>query len=793
MRKVVVVRKKGPLVSDQKPPSRQEATQSTLLSPDTYLEIFGRITKIITRAKYKGAETIFQVLTPNTGYLITCASAYFSPVMTGDAIFLRGFVDETGNRVEASKPPFISPGNDPDSILQACIIAVGNREKVNLILAEVRRLLYPEEELSNRLDLLSVSFNRIGAKLLAPLFQETLVQEATKLLIWWYKKRCLRRLYLLDFTNTEINASGFDPVELFQVALTNPYRIGSISLEKAESILIRLNSTLPPEAKYCGEIMRRVATFLNRKWTYVPRDFFEKLYPDLPTYAKSLQKDYGITVSKEYVALTNILKIEEEVASFFKHCMTQPKQPLSHEDISLLGEIMEQYNCDLDQSAAIQGILKNNVVVINGEAGTGKTTILRALVAYLSAKGLGYVLTSFTGKAVARIREVIPESYPMTLHRLLGTEIESSKFHYLIIDETSMLETALLARFIQRYKYTGDVTYNYKVILIGDDNQLRPIGWGCFFNELVKTKKIPTYTLTQCHRIEGIGILTNAKLLLEGCFFDPTVDFHLAWGKTPLDIIKQHHLSAEKVRVLAPFIETVNEQNTILQEYFTSGNPFIEDTKGRKWYLQDRVMMTKNNKTIDVANGQEGFIPYFDPNEEGINVAFNEGNVHLFTFRSDDTDRILAFYPPSTGRFLDVDTCDEVTVNIGRNKKFWNEQYRICGDHRVLFYNLLRELENNDEDKRGEDDNRQFPPVDHLILSYALTIHKAQGSEWDYVIILLPKRARNSDFITRNLLYTAITRARKGVYCLGDEKAWLLGILNLEKEPKQLLGTYLCN
>lgn len=759
---------------------------TTKLQPDTHLEIFGRITRILRRKK--GEDTFFQVLTPKTGYLLTCASSYFSPIMEGDAIFGRGFVDETGKIINLSRPPFISPGNDKDAIIQNAMIAIGNKEKVSLIFAEVSKLLLPNEDLSSRLDHLSVAFHKFGAKMLTHLVPDTSKQETTKLLTWWYKKRCLRRLYLLDFTNTEINSSGYDPIDLFKIALDNPYRITSISLEKCETILLRINKTPPQEDKYCGEIMRKIKSYLDQKWTYVPMDVITKHYPDFKNLEKRLVADYGVYCCSNYVALERILSYEKEVANFIRYLLAQGKQELSPEDQEILKQCFNEHYCDEDQQKALYGLLEHWISIVTGGAGTGKTTLLRILVNYLERKGDNFILTSFTGKAVARIKEVVTQSKPMTLHRLISNHPSEDEipFLYLVIDEISMLETKLFYDFIKRYPQDK---YKYKVILIGDINQLPPIGWGCFFQEIIKAEKIPTYYLTKCHRTEGVGILTNAQLLLDGCFFEPTPDFQLCFGKTPLQIIEEYHLPVESIRILTPFVETVEEQNKQLQTFFSKGLPYLEDNKGRRWFLQDRVMMTKNNYTINVMNGQEGFVAFFDPNGEGINVAFKEGEVHFFAFRSDDLEKVLTYYPPVIGRYLDLDTCEEVTPSVAKRKKFWNEQYRICSDNKILFHNMKRDLEDTNKTKGSDEDSREFPPVDHLIHSYALTVHKAQGSEWDYAIILLPKRQKTSNFVTRNLLYAAITRAKKGVFCLGDKQSWIRGILNIDKEPKQLLAT----
>ena len=749
------------------------------LKPDTHLEFFGRITKVQKR----GQNTIFEVLTPKTGYILKCSSQYFSPVMEGDAIFAKGFVDETGEIVNISQPPFISPGNDEDSVLQSCHVAIGNREKVRLIMSEIRKLLQPDEDLATRLDYLSISHQKVGKDLLKYMVTDTLQGDADKLLTWWYRKRCLRRLYLLGLTNKEIDSTRYDPVELFGICLNNPYRISSLSIEKCESILHRINKTLVPEDKYCGEIARTIKKYLDQKWTYVPKSVMIKDYSAFKNYEAKLQSEYDVCITPDSVALKSTLDIEQDVANTIKELLDREAPS---EDIDDLASFLDDHKCDEDQRQAIRGILENNVTIVTGSAGTGKTTLLRALTSYLEKKGLNFILSSFTGKAVARIKEVVHNSNPLTLHKLIYAKTDMMEnVKYIIIDEVSMLDTELFYLFTKHYPISK---YEYKVVFVGDINQLPPIGWGCFFQEIIKSGMIPTFQLRINHRTEGVGIVTNAQLLLEETFFEQTPDFQLCYDQTPLDIIRKYGLTIDNVRVLAPFVETVDDQNRRLQAFFTSGLPNLEDNKGRKWFLRDRVMMTKNNYAINVMNGQEGFVSYFDPEEKGINVAFNDGEVHFFAFQSDNIKKVMSYYPAGAGKYLDLDTCEELIPIVAKKKKYCNDKYRICGDDKILFHNIQHGL---DSFANNDVDSIMYPPVDHLMHSYALTVHKAQGSEWDYIIVYLPKRDKTSDFITSNLLYTAITRARKGVYCLGDKVSWLRGILNTERGSLQLLCDFI--
>jgi hypothetical protein len=714
--------------------------------------------------------------------------------MEGDAIFAKGMTNETGETINLTSPPFIAPGNDEETLMLPLRRAVGG-EKASAIVKEIKKLLQSDDDLAERFDYLAVAYHHKGKALLKNLVTNSLLEDASEALKAVYKQRCLRRLYLLDITNTEIKASGQNPVDLYYILLSNPYRIWSLSLEKCETILRRLEKEVVPEDRYCGEIMRRIKSYLDFKWTHVPLKMVLKEYPDFSKYQEALVRDYGLVVTKTYVALEKIVAIEKEIALLIKTLLERPLQKIPDEEKAILEEILEQHRCDEDQKKAIVGILEQNIAIVTGGAGTGKTTLLKALVDYLKERGRSYLLGSFTGKAVSRIKQVVPDSSPATLHRLIGRskksdeDAEAEAFDYFIIDESSMLESKLFYDFTRAYPQDK---YHYKIIFIGDMNQLSPIGWGCLFQQIIKSQKVPTYYLTQCHRIEGEGAVANSRLLLEGNWFEEKPDFRLCFGKSPLSIIKEESLAMERVRVLAPFVETVEGQNKQLQELFASNKPYLEDYKGKKWYLGDRVMMTKNNYTIEVMNGQEGQVVLHE--EEGITVHFEGSGAHRFSFRNDDLEKILSYYPPSSGRYLDLDTCEEITPAAAKKKKYTDETHMIACNSKDLYHNFMNEISNNNRSKDMKDKDEsslQVPPVDHLIHSYALTVHKAQGSEWDYVIVYLPKREKISTFITRQLLYTAVTRAKKGVFCLGDRNAWLQGILNSEKEPKQLLVSFI--
>src|SRR5207248_8669279 len=134
--------------------------------------------------------------------------------------------------------------------------------------------------------------------------------------------------------------------------------------------------------------------------------------------------------------------------------------------------------------------------------------VIKELVHNLKNKGIKYKVVSFTGKAVARIREVTEQKDPMTMHMAI-TWGDKKQVDHVIDDEASMVTSELLYEFVNKF---GS---NFRLTLVGDPNQLLPISWGLLFDQMIKSKIVPVYTLHTCHRSGDGGILTNASNIVE--------------------------------------------------------------------------------------------------------------------------------------------------------------------------------------------------------------------------------------------------------------------------------------
>ncbi len=395
-----------------------------------------------------------------------------------------------------------------------------------------------------------------------------------------------------------------------------------------------------------------------------------------------------------------------------------------------------------EQKKAIHGVFTNDITIITGGAGTGKSTIIKELIYNMERFGKTFYMASFTGKAVSRIKQITKSENASTLNMMMLRDIPS--FEYLIIDEASMVTESLFYRFCEMYNW------KHKLIFIGDVNQLQPIGNGILFFQLLKVKQIPIFRLTKNLRVSESGrkIIDNAEKIIRYRLkkaelkksnrgsvkqqflapfeFDVGAGFYLHSGSTKeiykiITKLYENGIDFENTTVITPYNEYLDIINKKCQEIFNSGSQIVIDSQGHKWRLGDKVIMNKNNYDINVFNGEIGRIIDIhedeDPDESFISVKL-EGGGNTFKFK----------------------------LNIDLDEGF---------------------------DDLLESERKDFVTVKHLSLAYCLTIHKSQGSEWDHVLVYIPTgkslySPTGEIFLDNTLMYTAVTRAKKSCYIVGS-------------------------
>lgn len=406
------------------------------------------------------------------------------------------------------------------------------------------------------------------------------------------------------------------------------------------------------------------------------------------------------------------------------------------------------------QRQAVELALKAGALVITGGPGTGKTTILRFVITLLEEMGTEYALCAPTGRAAKRMGEATGRD-ASTIHRLLeysygeggfGRNAENTLLaDVVIVDEMSMVDVPLMAALLRA------LAPGTRLIMVGDSDQLPSVGPGNVLRDMVDSGQIPVVRLTEIFRQSGrSAIVTNAHRINEGQM--PILEGLEDFGFEPMEeqeaVIrrlialnsgKAAKLGAQEplqdIQVLAPMKKGplgVYNLNKRLQEAL---NPPAHKKKERKYgdvvfREGDKVMQIKNDYRLAWTRS----LPH-QPPEMGEGV-----------------------YNGDLGTIMSIDLYDqtlEVLFDDGRSV--------------VYAFSMLEELE----------------------LAYCISIHKSQGSE--FPIVLLPLLGGPPMLLNRNLLYTAVTRARHMVYILGRQSCIQQMVRNNQvKRRYSGLARFLC-
>ncbi len=398
-----------------------------------------------------------------------------------------------------------------------------------------------------------------------------------------------------------------------------------------------------------------------------------------------------------------------------------------------------------EQQKAVLLALNNGVSIITGGPGTGKTTIIRCINDAMQEKGLTAELAAPTGRAAKRMTEATGTE-ARTIHRLLeyipGEGFQRNRDNPLladavIIDEMSMVDAPLMYALLQA------ISKGTRLILVGDRDQLPPVGCGNVFSDALASGCLPSCRLTEIFRqAQRSAIVRNAHLINQGrmpVLADRDSDFifeeipnidRIRSRLTELVLKEKESLGTSDplldVQVLVPMKTTaigVSELNRLLQSVLNPPSHLkTEHISGATVFREgDKIMQIRNNYKIEWRKNVS-----FGQFEEGVGV-FNG-----------DFGTIIRIIP------------NEKTAVIGFD------------DGRVAEY--------------------AFAQLEEIDLAYCITIHKSQGSEFSTVI--LPLAGGPVPLLTRNLLYTAVTRAKKLVYCIGRKETVARMVQNAQRTER---------
>mgnify|MGYP002514643646 CR=1 FL=1 len=569
--------------------------------------------------------------------------------------------------------------------------------------------------------------------------------------------------------------------DLYEVVKTNPYQLAEditgIGFKIADEIARRVGIGSDSDFRIKSGILYALLQGVSAGHTYLP---VEQLVRDT-AHLLQVPED-GVRMQLSDLAMERKLVIKKEKdqdlaygAQFYYLELNSAARlldlnlPYEVEERELnhaISSIEKETKIELDelQKDAIKEAARNGVLVITGGPGTGKTTTINAIIKYFEGEGLDIMLAAPTGRAAKRMTEATGYD-AQTIHRLLeiNGDIEGdSRFRFerneqnpietdvVIIDEMSMVDISLL------HALVSAIVPGTRLIMVGDVNQLPSVGAGNVLKDLISSHAFRVVRLNKIFRQEEqSAIVVNAHKINAGQMVpldNKNMDFFFLKRDDANTIIGvMIYLIREKlpkfvnatmfdIQVLTPMRKGelgVERLNTILQQYLNPADGKKREKEvGHTIFREgDKVMQIKNNyKLAWEVKSQAGYVI-----EEGVGV-----------FNGD------------MGRVKTINTfAEELTVQFD--------------DGRLVTYG--------------------FSMLDELELSYAITIHKAQGSEYEAVVMPLLTGPRV--LFSRNLLYTGVTRAKQCVTLIGNDKTVEFMIQNnseqkryssLEKRIRELSG-----
>lgn len=416
--------------------------------------------------------------------------------------------------------------------------------------------------------------------------------------------------------------------------------------------------------------------------------------------------------SPNSLGLAGLARAEAELAGRILNLISRPVEDARRAEAWLAADA-DARALSREQRVAVRTAAASGCFVLTGGPGVGKTTATRALARCLMALGRSVALAAPTGKAAKRLGEVVGLE-AKTLHRLLGVGPRGFRhgprqplpFDTVIVDEASMLDT-LLARALARAIRPGG-----QLILVGDADQLPSVGPGQVLRDLLASERVPAARLERVFRqAERSRIVTNAHRVRRGLAPELAPAATLAEGVdcvfVPAAAGQVAALGAEWAARRLPLALGVGPDEVQALAPLTRVCQALNST------LQGRL-----NPPRGQPERPHGALPL----RRGDRVIQTRNNYHLGVFNGD------------SGTLLGIDG-ETLAVDFG--------------DGRIVEY--------------GPAD---APDLDH---AYCLTVHRAQGSEWPGVVVLIS--SSYGQILTRNLLYTALTRARRAVVLVGDRAA----------------------
>jgi exodeoxyribonuclease V alpha subunit len=522
----------------------------------------------------------------------------------------------------------------------------------------------------------------------------------------------------------------------------NPYRLAlditGIGFKTADRIAQNMGIDPASQMRAEAGIIHILSELVDEGHVYYPyEELMDKasslLEVDTGTLDKALaalaQENRVIVEQRQghkAVYLTPLHVAEVNVVRRLKILLESPKQLFQIDVDGALQWVQQVSKIELAerQKEAIRKAIMGKVLVITGGPGTGKTTLVNCLIRILEAKRHHIVLASPTGRAAKRLSEVTSRE-AKTIHRLLEYSPSEGNFKrnednpldadVVVIDEASMVDILLMNHLLKAIPLTATL------VLVGDVDQLPSVGPGNVLRDIITSGQVETVRLTEIFRqAKESLVVVNAHRVNHGQF--PRIkppqgkrtDFYFIERENPeeaLELVKElcahrlpraFHLNPiDDIQVMTPMHRGVIGVANLNAELQSLLNPVGQGVvrAGRLFRFGDKVMQIKNNYEKEVFNGDIGRVLIINPEEQRLQVGFE--------------DRVVSYD--------------------------WSE-------------------------------------LDELVLAYAISVHKSQGSEYPAVVV--PILPQHYVMLQRNLLYTAITRARRLMVLVGSKRAIAIAVRN---------------
>ena len=554
--------------------------------------------------------------------------------------------------------------------------------------------------------------------------------------------------------------------DVYGIIRENPYRladdIDGVGFRTADEIAARVGIRMDSDFRVRSGILYTLLQASGEGHTYLPEtELTPRASKLLNVTAEQVEKQYMDLAIERKIILKQMEDQTQVYAASFYYMEANTATMLKRLNVSYDvsdAEIEQQIRgiekksgmtLDEHQVTAVKEAVRNGLLVITGGPGTGKTTTINTIIRYFELEGLEIFLAAPTGRAAKRMSETTGFE-ARTVHRMLelnggaegsgGFERDESnplEADVIIVDEMSMVDISLM------YSLLKAISVGTRLILVGDVNQLPSVGPGSVLRDIIQSHACNVVMLTKIFRQASTSdIIVNAHKINHGeevILDNKSMDFFFLKRydadviiNVVLQLIKQKlpkfvDATPYDIQVLTPMrkgLLGVERLNGILQRYMNPpANDKVEKEYGSTVFREgDKVMQTKNNYQL----AWEIRTKFGLTVDKGLGI-FN-GDMGIIRQINDFAEQMIIEF--DEGRMVEYP------------------------------YKLLDELE----------------------LAYAITIHKSQGSEYPAVVI--PLLSGPMMLMNRNLLYTAVTRARKCVTLVGNEVTFQQMIQNTSQQKR---------